>query len=92
MKIETTKKITNLKGDAYQADGADLTLGIVCAEAVATYEIGGKMKSYVLAQRLYTSTEEIEFDAADISLIKAALEACKSYNSIILGQALLCLN
>ncbi len=91
MKIEATKIIKNLKGDAYKADGQDLTLGAVLAEAVANYDIGGKMKIYSLSSKLYNATETIEVDEADLSLIKKAVEGSKSYNNIILGQALLAL-
>ncbi len=91
MKIETTKVLKTLSGENYTSDGKDLTLGLVLAEAIATYEIGGKMKAYVLANKLYNSTEDIELDEADLSLVKKALESCKAYNTLIVGQALLAL-
>ncbi len=87
MKIDTKQIVNNLAGKAYQSDEKDLTLGAVIAESLASSGTGGKMKIYILAQKAYTS-DSIEVDEADMSLIKRCVEECKSYNNVILGQAL----
>lgn len=92
MKIDASKVLMTLGGQHYKTpEGQDLTLGAVLAEAMATYEAGGKMKSYVLANKFYND-KEVEVDEADLALVKKAVESCKAYNNLITGQALLCLN
>ncbi len=92
MKIDSKKVLKNLAGDDYTVENRPLTLGEVLAEAVATSETGGKMKIYSLAEKLYNATEPVDLDAADITFIKEAVEKCKAYNNLILGQALICLS
>ena len=88
MKIESAKQLKTLKGEVYKtSEGTDLTLGGVIAESLATSDIAGKMKSYVLAHKFYND-KEVEVDAADLAIIKKSVEACKSYNNLILGQVL----
>lgn len=89
MKLDYSQTINTLAGKPYVADGKDLTLGDIVAEALATDTTTGKMKLYVLAQEAYKGGKQ-EVDAADLKLIKAAVENCKSYNAnaIILGQSL----
>lgn len=88
-KIDTKKTMMTLKGDPYVADGQDVTVGHVIAEVLANCQLGGKMKTYVLAQKAYMS-DGMEADDADIALIKKAFEDTKAYNgnNILLGQAL----
>jgi hypothetical protein len=89
MKIDTSKKVENVKGEPYKVDGADLTVGHVLAEALSSLEVGGKMKLFLLAQKAFKS-DALEVDEADKALIVKALEACTTYkNNIIIGQALL---
>lgn len=88
MKIDASRVLVSLGGEDYtDADGKKLTLGGVLAESLATTTEGGKMKTYTLAQRCYAGGE-VEVDAADMALIKKATEACKSYNNLVVGQAL----
>jgi hypothetical protein len=89
MKIDTSRKISNLRGEPYKtSEGDELTLGAVCAEALATHNVGGKMKAYSLAHRCFGTKGELEVDQADLTLIKGAVEACSTYNNLITGQAL----
>lgn len=90
MKIDTGKAIINLKGEDYTSDGKNLTVGHVLAEALAASDMGGKMKLFLLAQKCYAA-ESVEMDEVDLSLTKKAVEVCKSYNNIIIGQTLLAL-
>lgn len=91
MRVNTAALVRNLKGEAYQADGKDLTVGAVLAEALASVDIGGKMRLFVLAQKCYQQGE-VEMDDVDLGLTVKAVEACKAYNNIIIGQALLALD
>lgn len=88
MKIDTSKLVLNLKGEPYQYDGEDLTVGKVIAESLALFDMGGKMKLFTMAQNAYKSTG-MDVDVVDAGLISKALEKCTVYNSIITGQALL---
>ncbi len=88
MKIDTSRLVRNLKGEPYTYDGAELTVGVVVAEALATYDMGGKMKLFTMAQKAYKS-DGMEADLVDAGLISKALEGCRAYSSIILGQAML---
>lgn len=89
MKIDYDQPIKNLAGVPYKIEEKPLTLGDVCAEALATDSSGGKMKLFSLAQKAHKGGQS-EIDAADLSLTKTAVESCKSYqgNAVILGQAL----
>lgn len=89
MKIKLSQEIKTLTGDSYKTESGPLTLGVVIAEALTTDQTLGKMKAFALAQKAY-SGKEMEVDAADLVVIKKAVEQCKSYNGnpIILGQAL----
>ncbi len=87
MKIETGKIINNLKKEPYKDGDINLTVGMVIAEALAGDRTGGKMKLFLLAQKAFDN-ETIEVDAADLGLIKHAVEQCVSYNNVIVGQAL----
>ncbi len=89
MKIDYSQTINNLAGQPYKVDTKDLTLGDVCAEALATDQTGGKMKLFALAQEAFKS-QKADIDAADLALLKRCVTDCKSYqgNAVILGQAL----
>lgn len=87
MKIKATEKIVTLKGEPYKNGDEELTLGVVLAESLANDTTGGKMKIFSLAQKFFNN-DEVELDAADMVMVKKAVEQCKSYNNIILGQAL----
>lgn len=88
MKISTNKVIKALNGEDYKApDNTPLTLGKVIAEGLANDTTSGKHKLYILAEKAYNS-KTMEVDSADLALIKKSIEACKTYNTIILGQAL----
>lgn len=87
MTINASETVKTLKGEAYQSEGADLTIGAVIAEALAVDQTPGKMKLYVLAKKFYDGGK-VEIDSADATLVKKAVENCKSYNNLILGAVL----
>ncbi len=87
MQIQANKVVTTLSGKPYTSDGKELTVGNVIAEALAGDTTGGKFKLYTLAQKFWNEPE-VEVDAADLGLIKTAVENTKTYNNIIIGQVL----
>ena len=91
MLINCSKVLKNLKGEEFKLSGDEkLTLGDAIAEALASDTSGGKMKVYILAVKM-SEGKDVEVDAADLVLIKKAVESCKSYgtaNTIIFGQVL----
>lgn len=91
MQIDPKQVLKGLAGKQYETpDKEPLTLGMVVAEALGTSPVAGKMKSYVLAQKFWND-EKIELDAADVTLVRNAIESCTSYNNLVLGQALVLL-
>lgn len=81
----------NFKGDAFKLDGKVLTLGSALSEALAMSREGGKMKLFILAQKLATE-KIVEVDKADFELIKKTVEKSEVYANVILGQALMTLD
>jgi len=90
MKISTGTVLKTLKGENYKEGEDNLTLGRVIAEAFSSDQSGGKMKMFLLAEKAFKE-KEIDVDAADLTLIKKAVEGCKSYNNLVTGQALVLL-
>ncbi len=90
MKINTGATVNTLKDEPYTIDGKPLTVGQVIAEALAVDKTGGKMKLYALADRCFKN-ESVEVDAADLSLMKRAVEESTAYNNIVNGQVLVAL-
>lgn len=91
MTINTGAPVLTLGGKPYQFDNADLRVGQVIAESLATDPSGGKFKMYTLANKFYNE-DSVEVDAADLALVKKAVEECKTYSNIISGQVLGILN
>lgn len=90
MKIDASAPVLNLKGEPYKSEEGIVTVGSVVSDALALDQTGGKMKLYVLAKKFFDGGE-VELDAVDLSLVKKAVEECKQYNNIIIGQVLLTL-
>lgn len=88
MNIQADTKVLTLSGKPYQqSDGTDLGVGQVIAEALAVEKTGGKFKLFTLAQKFFGDAT-VEIDAADLALVKSAVEKCETYNNIIIGQVL----
>ncbi len=87
MKINAAAPLLTLNGKPYQADEKDIRIGQVIADTLAVDQSGGKFKMYNLAQKFFND-DEVEVDAADLILIKKAVEDSKQYNNVILGQIL----
>jgi len=84
-KIETKKAIVNLNGEEFKNGEEVFTIGHALANILLANEAGGKMKLYALAQKFWND-EEVELDAADLSLVKKAVETTKSYGALVAGQ------
>lgn len=90
MKINTKTVLKDLKGESLKNGEVEYTLGEAIANILITSELGGKMKSYVLAQR-FMSEPSIDLDTSDFALVKTAVEQTKSYTALIAGQVLVLL-
>lgn len=89
-KINTQTILTNLKGETLKINETDYTLGEAIANILVTDESGGKMKTYILAQK-FMNEPSVDLDASDFALVKAAVERTKSYTSLVAGQVLVLL-
>lgn len=87
MKIQTDEVILTLSGKPYQSDNEDVTVGKALANILALDQSGGKMKLNILARAFYEKPE-VELDAADLALVKRAVEDTKLYNNLINGHIL----
>ena len=91
MKINTTVVLKTLKGEALQnPDKTEITLGEALGLIMASHEMGGKMKCFILAQK-FSTEKEVEVDSADLKLVKEACESTKVFISLVSGQILLIL-
>ena len=89
MKINTKKVLVSLKNvPLTNEENISLTVGEALAAILSGSKTGGKMKSFLLAQKCFSS-EELEVDASDLNLIKSAVEKDELYRSnIVTGQIL----
>lgn len=92
MKINTKIALKNLKGEELKIDNnMAFTLGDALSEILAAAKSGGKMKLYILAQKVVMN-EIVEVDSADLALIKATTEGSDRYLPLITGQVLVLLD
>ncbi len=92
MKINTTIELKQLDGKVLKNEvNEPVKLGKILANIIVSNETGGKMKLYELGTKLYQK-DEVEVDSSDLILLKGAVETCKLYNALILGQCALILN
>lgn len=86
IKLNLKHVLTNIKGDKPIMDGDEpLTLGEAMGNILIMDKKAGKMKAFILAQKLATS-KSIEVDNADFSMIKDAVEATEIYSNLVAGQ------
>ncbi len=91
MLIHTKVTLKTLKGGDIKNNDTLFTVGDALSEILATAKEGGKAKLYVLAQKFATQ-DNVEVDAADLSLIKKTVEACTNYVPLVTGQLLILLD
>lgn len=91
MKILTKEGLKNFKNEVLKNEqGANVMVGEALSNILLSSKTGGKMKCFILAQKLFTEPE-VEVDESDLSLIKQAVEATEICNNIISGQLLVIL-
>lgn len=84
MKINASEKVLNLKGEAFKNGTEDVMVGNVIADILSVSKAGGKMKMYALAQKFFQGGD-VEIDAADMALVKNAVESTEGYSNVVLG-------
>lgn len=88
MKINTKTPIKDLKGEVIKINNKeDFTVGIALSNILVDAKEGGKMKMFILAQKMY-SDDEVDVDDVDLKLIKTAIEQTAQYNNLVNGQLL----
>lgn len=86
MKINLKETIKSLKGEAIlKDDKTEFTVGEALANVLISAQIGGKMKLFILAQKMFNDNS-IELDNADFSLVKKMVADSNSYGALVLGQ------
>lgn len=85
--IKMSTELKNMKGEALQADGGALTLGVAIANMLLTSSVAGKMKLFNLAQTAYAGGDVV-WDQSDLELVKKIVEECKTANVLVSGQVL----
>lgn len=91
MKIQNTKVLVNLEGEALKVDKVDLTLGKALSNVLLQDKVAGKMKLFLLAKKLFEE-KETEVDASDLGIINKAVQTAEIYNALVLGQVELLLS
>ena len=86
--IKTKEILKNLKGvDLKNESNESITIGEALSNILLSDKIGGKLKCFSLAQRLY-SDPMLEVDDSDFKLIKESVERNEIYNNLVSGQLL----
>ena len=97
MKIKANEALKALNGEALvDTSGKGLTIGAALANMLIAYRREGeyefdKIKSYVLAQKLYTD-KDVDIDEADIKGIKKVIKSDAVYGPLVSGKILLLLD
>lgn len=85
MKIKTNQVLVNLGGEPLKDSEGEMTLGKALANIVISAKEGGKMKLFILGQKLFTE-KELEVDSADLNLLKQAVKNTEIYTALVAGQ------
>ena len=91
MILKTKTEILNLKGEPIKNEEEILTLGEVLSNILLSDKAGGKMKMFVLADKIFKAKDQIELDKADFALVKGSVEKTEIYGNLVNGQVLLLL-
>lgn len=87
MKINTKQAITDLAGKEIKSPDGVFAIGTALSNILIEAQEGGKMKLFILAQKLFND-KEVEVDEADLGIIRKAVENTKQYNNLVTGQLL----
>lgn len=91
MKINAKAILKNFKGESLKNEaGEQFTVGEAISNILSYDKMGGKMKCYILAEKFYKD-KEVDLDAADLIIVKAAIEHTEIYVNNITGQLLVLL-
>lgn len=89
MQINTKVILKNLKGICLENEEKEpFTTGEALSNILLYDKAGGKMKCFILAEKLYKN-KSVEVDEADLSLIKESIQRTELYNNIVNGQLLI---
>lgn len=89
MKLNAKTVLEDLKGNPLKDSDSDVvTIGVALANILVADDSGGKMKLYILGQKLYKG-QGIDVDPSDLALMKSATEKTKVYNNLVTGQVLM---
>lgn len=88
MKIDVTKKLTDLKGEVLKNGEDEIVLGLVMTNSLLNESNGDsgevKMNKFQLSMRINKATGNVELSAEEAALIKSCV--AKSYATLIMGQ------
>lgn len=88
MQINTKIILKNLKGICLENEEKEpFTMGEAISNILLYDKAGGKMKCFILAEKMYKN-KSVEIDEADLSLIKESIQRTELYNNIVNGQLL----
>ncbi len=91
MKINTKAALKDLSGKEIKDGDSIFTIGKAIAKILISAKDGGKMKMFVLGQEFYQE-DSVDLDAADLSLVKTAVEKSEGFSNLITGQVLVLLS
>lgn len=85
MIIKANTELKNLKGEVLKNEDGVLNLGIALSNILISSKAGGKMKMFVLAQKLFKD-DTVEVDQSDFNMIKESVKTSEIYSNLVLGQ------
>jgi len=91
MKINLDITINNLDGNAFKENNKEITLGGLLTSCLDNAKEGGRMKLFVLAKKCHKGGK-VEFDEADISMMRKILESSPIASNVLMGNAILLLD
>ncbi len=85
MIINTKIVLKNLKGEEIKNGTEVFTLGEALGNILISTKEGGKMKLFILGQKMVTQ-KSVDLDESDLALLKSSVKSSEVYNALILGQ------
>jgi hypothetical protein len=89
MQINAKAILKNLRGQyLINEEKIPLTTGEALSNILLNDRVGGIMKCFILAEKLFKD-ETVEIDEADLSLVKDSIQRTELYNNLVSGQLLI---
>lgn len=85
MKINTKEVLKDLSGKELKSEDGPFTFGQALANILLSAKEGGKMKLFLLAQKLYQD-KVVDIDISDLTLIESTVKSSEHYTALVLGQ------